>query len=369
MKNSEELTLFLCGDVMIGRGIDQILPHHVDPKIHEFYLKNAIRYIELAEKINGPIPHPVEFSYIWGEALEELARVNPQARIVNLETSVTESADWQDKGINYRMHPGNTPVLTAAKVDVCVLANNHVLDWGVMGLQQTLSTLHQAGIKTSGAGANLKEAQAPAVVAGNAPGRILVFSMAAESSGVPQEWRAGERPGVNLLLNFSKTTVRQIKAQIQKLKHPQDLVVISIHWGGNWGYEIPAEHRQFARDLIDEANVDIIHGHSSHHILGLEVYQGKLILYGCGDFISDYEGIGSHEEYRGDLSVMFFPRVDTRNGKLRGLRLVPFHLKKFRLEKATSLEVQWLKEVLNREGQSFGTSFMINADQSLQLIL
>jgi poly-gamma-glutamate synthesis protein (capsule biosynthesis protein) len=79
-------TLFLCGDVMTGRGIDQILPRPGDPAIREPYMDSALGYVQLAEEANGPIPRPVDASYIWGDALAEFQRVKPQARIINLET-------------------------------------------------------------------------------------------------------------------------------------------------------------------------------------------------------------------------------------------------------------------------------------------
>ena len=95
--------------------------------------------------MNGPIRQPVSFAYIWGDALSELDSVSPDIRIINLETSITQSDDfWKGKGINYRMHPDNIPALTAAGIDICALANNHVLDWGYPGLQETLSSLKQA---------------------------------------------------------------------------------------------------------------------------------------------------------------------------------------------------------------------------------
>jgi poly-gamma-glutamate capsule biosynthesis protein CapA/YwtB (metallophosphatase superfamily) len=127
---TESLTLFLCGDVMLGRGIDQILPHPGDPLLRELYVGSAITYVQLAEQVNGPIPAPVDFGYVWGDALDELRRAAPQARIINLETSVTKSRDYMPKGINYKMNPENVACLTAAGVDCCVLANNHVLDFG-----------------------------------------------------------------------------------------------------------------------------------------------------------------------------------------------------------------------------------------------
>ena len=112
---SNLVTVFLCGDVMTGRGIDQILPHPSDPVLYEPSLKNAKEYVELAEEITGPIPKPVDFAYIWGDALGEWERVAPDARIINLETAITRSHDWEDKDINYRMSPDNVACLTVAQ--------------------------------------------------------------------------------------------------------------------------------------------------------------------------------------------------------------------------------------------------------------
>ena len=117
-------------------------------------MDSALGYVQLAEEVNGPIARPMDASYIWGDALEEFQRIKPQARIINLETAVTRSDDRDPKGINYRMHPANISCLTAAGIDCCALANNHVLDWGSAGLTETLETLHQAGVKTAGAGMN-----------------------------------------------------------------------------------------------------------------------------------------------------------------------------------------------------------------------
>jgi hypothetical protein len=121
--------------------------------------------VDLAEETNGLIPRPVGFPYIWGDAIRELELAAPDARIVNLETSVTSSDDyWRGKGINYRMNPDNIPCITSARIDVCTLANNHVLDWGYDGLVETLRTLDNAHIRSAGAGKSLKEAEVPAVV-------------------------------------------------------------------------------------------------------------------------------------------------------------------------------------------------------------
>ena len=156
-----EVTLFLCGDVMTGRGIDQILPHPGDPQIREPYVTSATHYVRLAEAANGPIPAPVPFPYIWGDALAALEAARPDARIVNLETSITTSTELWPKGINYRMDPANVPCLTAAGIDCCCLANNHVLDCGYAGLTETIGTLRRARIEFAGAGEDESEARVP----------------------------------------------------------------------------------------------------------------------------------------------------------------------------------------------------------------
>ena len=58
------MKVFLSGDVMTGRGIDQVLPHPNDPQIHEPIAKSAKQYVRLAEKVNGSIPYPVNFDYV-----------------------------------------------------------------------------------------------------------------------------------------------------------------------------------------------------------------------------------------------------------------------------------------------------------------
>ena len=136
------ITLWLTGDVMIGRGIDQVLPQSVDPQLFEPSVKSAETYVDLAVLANGPIPRPVASDYVWGAALAEMDRLAPDVRIINLETAVTTSdAAWPGKEVHYRTHPGNVAVLEAAGVDCCALANNHVLDLGPPGFDGHLAAL------------------------------------------------------------------------------------------------------------------------------------------------------------------------------------------------------------------------------------
>jgi poly-gamma-glutamate capsule biosynthesis protein CapA/YwtB (metallophosphatase superfamily) len=381
----QPLCLFVCGDVMTGRGIDQILPHPCPPHLFEPYVHDARDYLQLAETAHGPIPYPVAYKYIWGEALAELDRAGTDARIINLETSVTTRNDyWPGKTVHYRMHPANIGCLTAAGIDCCTLANNHVLDWGYEGLAETLATLDEAGIRHAGAGNNLEQAQAPAILhpcpmtqaTGHEPRitdhgpratdqHILVFAFGSITSGIPQEWAAGPRqPGVNLLEDLSESAAQRLAAQMRAAKGPDDMVVASIHWGGNWGYGIPDAQLRFAHRLIDEG-IDLVHGHSSHHTKALEIYRGRPILYGCGDFLTDYEGIGGYEAFRGDLALMYLIQLAPSSAELTELRLVPLQVRHFQLRRASAADVQWLHQMLNRQSAPFGAQVSLNPDHSL----
>jgi poly-gamma-glutamate capsule biosynthesis protein CapA/YwtB (metallophosphatase superfamily) len=352
---------------MTGRGIDQILPRPNTPELHESFVRDARVYVELAERANGPIPRPVEPAYIWGDALEVLERAAPDVRVANLETSVTTAAEpWPGKAVTYRMHPANVGCLTAARLDVCALANNHVLDYGYPGLEESLATLARAGIRTAGAGRTLTEAQRPAVVDLAGGRRLLVFSVGAASSGVPSRWAAtADRPGVDFLPEVDVAAAAAVAARMRAVKRPGDLVVLSIHWGSNWGYEVEEAYRRFAHRVI-EGGVDIVHGHSSHHPRPIEVYGDRLVLYGCGDLIDDYEGITGYEAFRDDLVLLYLATL-AEDGALRALRLVPMRIRRLRLERAADADAEWLRDRLDRVSAPFGCRVEAAGDGSLAL--
>ena len=363
------VTLFLAGDVMTGRGIDQVLAFPSEPTLYESHVHDARAYVELAERANGPIPRSVGAAYVCGDMLGALERLGPSVRIANLETSVTTSSTpWPDKGIHYRMNPANVACLTAARLDCCVLANNHVLDWGRAGLVETLAALAAAGIRTAGAGTDAAAAARPAVIELADAARVLVFACGSETSGIPRAWRAGKwRAGVELLDDLSLATARRLERRIERVRRRRDVVVVSVHWGGNWGYAIPAEQREFAHALIDGGAADVVHGHSSHHAKGVEVYRGKPIIYGCGDFLNDYEGIDTSPGYRGDLALGYFVTVDAGSGALVELKIQPAQMRRFGLRDVSPADAAWLKSMLDREGAQFGTGADLDVDGTLLL--
>lgn len=281
--------------------------------------------------------------------------VGPSVRVMNLETSVTVSEERAPgKGIHYRMSPANVACLRAAEVDVWTLANNHVLDHGVPGLLETVDTLRVNELKACGAGEDRAAAWTPAVV-DHPGGRVRVLSVAHGSSGVPDRWAAAaDRPGVALLRNLGDEAADDVAQRLAREAGPGDALIVSVHWGSNWGFRAPAEQVRFAHRLVDEG-VDVVHGHSSHHPRPVEVYRGRLVLYGCGDLVDDYEGITGYEGFRDDLRLLHLARVDGE-GRLLDLTAVPLQARRLRLWLAGREDTDWLVGTLGEAGRGFGTT-------------
>ena len=332
-------------------------------------MSDARAYVESTEAVHGRIDCPVSFCWPWGDTLRTLDDLAPDFRVINLETCITRSDDFAPwKGIHYRMNPANISFLTAVRPDVCVLANNHVLDFGPRGLEETLEELGRAGLRSAGAGCDAARARSPvAVSTADGTRRLVVFSAGTASSGIPPNWAATEdRPGVNVIPDLSDTTAAGIIDELRSVQRPGDVLVVSVHWGSNWGYEVPEDQIRFAHRLVD-GGVHIIHGHSSHHPRPLEVYRDRLILYGCGDLINDYEGISGQEMYRNDLRLLYLPSVEPHPGRLIGLRMLPVQARQMRLRHACRDDSEWLREVLTRVSRRFGTRVDLDSDGMLVL--
>lgn len=358
------LTVLVGGDVMLGRGVDQILAHPGDPELREPVVRDARRYVELAERANGSIARPVAWGWPWGDALQALNELAPEVRLLNLETTITVSGDFAErKAIHYRMHPDNVPALTAIGPDVCALANNHMLDFGHRGLAETCDVLNRAGIKGVGAGADIDAAHRPAVITLRADRRVVIGSIAAESSGVRESWAAGrDRPGVWLIRDPShRAAADEVAAHVLADRRIGDVVIVSVHWGSNWGHGVGLSDIQFAHRLID-AGVDVVHGHSSHHPRPIEIYRGKPILYGCGDVIDDYEGIGGHESYRPELRLLYLISFVRGRDEMVALRMLPLRVRQMHLERVCVADAEWLRTTMERTSRRFDIEVAVTPD-------
>ena len=206
-----------------------------------------------------------------------------------------------------------------------------VVDFGRRGLADTCDALAAAGIHGVGADANLEAAHRLAVISLYGDHRVIIGSVATKSSGVPESWAARrDPPGVWLIRDpATRSTADEVAARVLAHKRTGDVAIVSVHGGSNWGYGVGLSDIQFAHRLID-AGIDVVHGQSSHHPRPIEMYRGKPILYGCGDVIDDYEGIGGHESYRPDLRLLYLISIDPGRGELAALRMLPLRVRRMR---------------------------------------
>ena len=346
------------GDVMLGRGIDAILPNHVDGTIYESFMRDASGYVNLAIRHTGPLPQDElkerGHYYIWGDLMETLTI--PDLMVVNLETALTTSEDYAKwKGIHYRAHPLNVQSLRAfGPNSIFTLANNHVLDWGVEGLKETIATLDEAQMKHVGAGLSFDDARVPAISTIQKR-QVSVVAVGFLSAGVPKQWEAGRfnNSGVCYMEEPTKANAEEIMKQIQNI---DSIKVVSLHMGPNWNDKIPHTWRHFAHNLIDNG-ADVVVTHSSHHVKGIEVYKDRMISYGLGDFLNDYEGITGqgYEAYRQDLTCLYLPCLNV-NGELQTIEIIPCKINHLKVQRATDEnDIGWICSALSREGKNLGT--------------
>lgn len=255
----------------------------------------------------------------WGDTLPTLRSAD--LLIAGLECAITTSnTPWTrtPKVFHFRAPPEAVEVLRAAGIRLVSLANNHILDFEVPGLLDTLAYLDAAGIAHAGAGRDLAEARRPALV--EAAG--VQVGMIAFTDNEP-EWAAEpDQPGTSYIPIRPAEPVLQIVAESAMEARIQgaQVVILSLHWGPNMRQRPPRHFRQFAREVLARG-VDLIYGHSAHIFQGIEVAHSKPILYDTGDFLDDY---AVDPVLRNDQSLIFMADVEPQG--VRELRMLPVRL-------------------------------------------
>jgi poly-gamma-glutamate capsule biosynthesis protein CapA/YwtB (metallophosphatase superfamily) len=268
--------------------------------------------------------------YPWGDTLSLFNRAD--VRICNLECAMSDwGTPWSitPKVFHFRSDAKNVEVLKAAHIDAVSLANNHILDFDYEGLSHTLNNIVLAGIHYTGAGLTLSDASKPAIweIKG------IKLGLIAFTDNEPGWEATEEQPGIF----YVPTTLKDKRAEkllemVRRTKETVDLLVVSAHWGPNWGYTPPAEHIPFAHALID-SGADIIFGHSGHVVRGIEVYKHKPIMYCTGDFIDDY---AIDEIERNDRGFIFV--VETDGQSIFRFLLYPTIIQNFQAMRAKNVE-------------------------------
>lgn len=283
--------------------------------------------------------------YVWGDTLSLLARAD--ARIVNLECVMSDRGEpWPGKVFTYRSDTKNIAVLQKAGITALTLANNHSLDYGHEALVECLDTLERHAFPYAGAGRTIEEATRPATFAVGAS----TIATIAFTDNEPSWAATPGHPGVFFApVDIGDGRFRHLVRLVQAAKRSNNFVIVSAHWGPNWGRDPLPEHREAAYALI-EAGVDIIFGHSPHIFRGIEIYKGRPILYSCGDFIDDY---AVDEIERNDWSFIF--QIDYADTKMKEITLIPTVIRDFQARLAEGSDRQAILEKMATLCADLGT--------------
>lgn len=294
------MQILFAGDVMLGRLVNKVLAN-------------------------------AQFTYVWGDTIDIIKRAD--FSLINLECPVSSKGkEWNKtfKVFHFRANLDAIQVLNSASIDYVSLANNHILDYDIEGLIDTLDILDKNNISHSGAGRNLKEAVKPAIIEkklkpkpsnnhdfyynvdneevnNNDSKNTIRIGLISLTDNEP-EWEAKyDLPGINYIPTTldPDTYYYRLQNYIENTKKQSDLVIVSSHVGPHFRETPSTKYVNFAHKIID-FGADIYWGHSNHMPQGIELYKhndnNKIILYDCGDFIDDY-AIDSN--YRNDLSFIF----------------------------------------------------------------
>ncbi len=310
-------TLIFCGDTMLGRTVNE-------------RVRDAGRMA------------------VWKDVLPTLWSAD--LVLVNLECALTRHrTEWTDgerKAFYFRADPSAVETLVAAGIDFASLANNHVLDYGVEGLRETIEVLDAAGIAHAGAGMDLAAASRPARL--DADGmRVAVVACADH----PEAWAADTgRPGIRFVRIGSETDLERIARSLSEARAGADLVVLTLHWGPNMRDRPTKEFRRFARAAID-AGADVVWGHSAHVVQGIELHRGRPILYDTGELVDDY---AVDPELRNDIGALFQAHV--RGPIVDEVAVLPLRIDDMRTGRAADEDRAWFVRKFTASSAQLGTA-------------
>ncbi|WP_226004412.1 CapA family protein [Natrinema salinisoli] len=318
---------------------------------------------------------------VWGTVRERLRGLD--GLVINLECVLSpRGREWQrtHRPFHFRADPDwAIPALEAAGVDVCALANNHVLDYEEGALRDTIDALEEAEIAHAGAGETIDEALEPAVRTIDGSGADghdgLDVAVVSFTDNTPEYAADEESPGTaRIEIDESRRDSRSRTRSADDVDDSEtrrlvgdalgraretdpDLLVASLHWGPNMVTEPPESFRAFARWLVEEG-VDVVHGHSAHVFQGIEVHEGSPIVYDAGDFVDDYR---VDRELRNDRSFLFVLTV-TPEGRPTELRLHPTEIDDCAVAEASQDAAAWSRDRMRELSEPFGTEFDRDGD-------
>ncbi len=284
------MKLLFCGDTMLGRGVGKAMEKHG----HGYPLGKISPFTKDADLC-----------------------------IVNLECAITSSKSiWggEPKAFYFGAPVGAAKSLRMAGVDLVNLANNHVLDFGVDGLEDTLRCLDEAGIRHAGAGKNMHDASCPALLERCG----MKFGMAAFCDHQADFAAGPDNPGINYLDLFDeKRAIEKFRKGLEAMGKV-DWPILSLHWGPNMVHRPSRKFVGLAHGAI-EMGYKIVYGHSAHVFHGVELYRDRPIFYSCGDLVDDYY---VDREFANDCQIAF--ELELSEESVQKLVVHPVHIENCR---------------------------------------
>ena len=299
------------GDIVLDRGQNYMVIQQgmgLDFPLDGGYAAVTSRYPEPSYYSESGIIH--QFTAVRtggaGEVREYLSGAD--LTLANLENPVIRAAVWHPEDTTFTGEPRLLPIFEQGGIDGVTLANNHILDAGVPGLRETMVHLDNAGIAYAGAGMDLAEAREP-----------MIFEFGETEVGVLSylrvpsyewAWATETAPGTAPLL------ADVMRKDIERLRSEVDLVVVSPHWGKEYIATPEPWQVDFAHAAVD-AGADIFVGGHAHWPKGIEVYRGKPIFYGVGNFLLD-------QSWSEETSTGIFAEITLYGDRVMQFRPVPF---------------------------------------------
>lgn len=280
------------------------------------------------------------YDYPWDYVREYFD--NDDISIGNLETSVTRGGTpWPNKQFNFRSDPENIEAMKGAGIDLVSLANNHTLDYGYDGLEDTINHLNRGDIKLVGAGGDIEEATKAIIIEKDKTKiGILGYSRVAPDVGW---WPNADKAGV---ASAYDKHIDEVLENIKETKKEVDLLIMVIHWGKEL-HEVPREDEVIVAKKMIDMGVDVIAGHHPHVLQGIEIYKGKPIFYSLGNFI-----FGSRSELSSDTMIA---QLNLNHKDIESIDIIPFHIKNNRPENINEEKKREKLEYLRKISSEFGT--------------
>lgn len=270
--------------------------------------------------------------------------------VINLECAITSTtALWRGapKAFYFGAPPEAILSLTDAGVDIVNLANNHMLDFGVEGLLDTLRHLRQHRILHAGAGIDDDQASSPAIIECHG----IKFGMAAFCDHQPDFAADKKNPGIAYLdLDDESSAVAVLRQALDPLLHAAiDWPILSLHWGPNMEFRPSLKFRRLAHAAIN-MGWKILFGHSAHVFQGIELYRGCPIIYAAGDLVDDYY---VDPEFRNDHQLLFEMKLS--RGALQRIELHPVFIKDCQVHIATGKQFDHIAAWMSKICKEMGT--------------